>query len=315
MTYLSPSATSEVLAFRADIIASIRRFFYKRKVLEVETPLLSSATVSDPYIHSLAVTHQRGKWYLQTSPEYAMKRLLVNGSGPIYQICKAFRDDEFGRFHNPEFTLLEWYRPGFDHHQLMDEMDALLQVVLNCGTAQRITYTDLFQQYFNINPLTVDEKILHVLADEAGINLSMGEYERDDWLQLLLTHVIEPHLGNTQPIFIYDFPPSQAALAKIQPGTPAVASRFEVYINGIELANGYHELTDAEEQRKRFEDDLSKRQQLGYPIVPIDKNLLAALARGMPDCAGVALGLDRLIMIAAKKACLAEVISFPIDRV
>jgi len=317
-----PTATIETLKQRANIIAKIRAFFATRGVLEVDTPLLSHASVTDLHLHSFETKYllsdagQTETLYLQTSPEYAMKRLLAAGSGAIYQICKSFRNNgETGRFHNPEFTMLEWYRPGFDHHKLMDEMNELLKQILECNDAERLTYHEIFQRYFNINPHTASIEELKNLAIKSGISIDhLSLSQRDDWLMLLMSHVIEPQLGLKQPTFIYDFPATQAALAKIRQDNPPVAERFEVYIQGIELANGFHELSDSNEQRQRFINDLQKRCENNYSAVPVDENLLAALQHGLPDCAGVALGIDRLIMLALKQDNIKEIISFPVQR-
>ncbi len=252
--------------------------------------------------------------YLQTSPEYAMKRLLAAEIGPIYQICKAFRQGEVGNFHNPEFTMLEWYRPGFDHHALMNEMDQLLQVILKTQAASRFSYADIFEHHLKINPLTADNKAIKECVIEHAIDIQDGTLSRDDLLNLLLTHCIEPYLGHEKPLFIYDFPPSQAALAKIRQEEPPVASRFEVYFKGIELANGFHELQDAHEQQLRFEKDLAYRAQHHMAAVPIDQRFLTALQHGMPDCAGVALGIDRLVMLATGCDSIKEVVSFAFER-
>lgn len=302
-----------MLQFRAQIIKKIRDFFAQREVLEVDTPLLCRTTATDPHIHSFEVKPIAR--YLQTSPEFAMKRLLAAGSGAIYQICKAFRDDEYGRLHNPEFTLLEWYRPGINHHALMDEVDALLQTILQTPTAERCSYQALFYHYLQINPHSATLDDLQHCAAANQVYLQGSSNHRDAWLQLLLSHCIEPKLGFTRPIFVYDFPASQAALARIRAGNPAVAERFEVYIKGVELANGYHELTNASEQRQRFQNDLAQRALLSYAWIPLDENLLTALEQNFPECAGVALGVDRLIMLAAQAASLAEVMSFTWEEV
>lgn len=297
-----PSASLVNLRLRAQILAKIRSFFAEREVLEVETPLLSAAATTDPHLKSFRVERD---YYLQTSPEFAMKRLLAAGSGAIYQIGKAFRDEEQGRQHNPEFTMLEWYRPGFDHHDLMDEMDDLLQTILGTETAERLIYADAFQKYLGINPHTAT---ITELQKCAQINIvGLENASRDAWLHLLISHCIEPHLGQQKPTFLYNFPASQAALARVHDG---VAERFEVYIQGMELANGFHELRDATEQEKRFIADLQERSIQ----VPYDQHLLSALRHGLPDCAGVALGIDRLVMIAANTRNIADVMSFPIDR-
>lgn len=312
-----PSANIAALKQRAEVLAQIRQFFKDRNVFEVETPLLCHATVTDPYIQSMQI--QQGflpavpAGFLQTSPEYAMKRLLAAGSGSIFQLCKAFRHDEVGWQHNPEFTLLEWYRVGFDHHALMQEIDALLQYILKTKPAEKLSYQQVFLHYLNIDPLDCELDDLIQLAKRQSIDIS-GEFDRDDWLNLLFTHCIEHQLGHEAPLFMYDYPASQAALAKINPNDNRVAERFEVYINGIELANGFHELCDAKEQRARFERDLTMRQEHHITEVPIDENFLQALAHGLPDCAGVALGVDRLLMLALQKSSINEVISFTFDR-
>lgn len=315
-----PSAPLANLRNRARLLKQIRDFFDERGVMEVDTPLMCHTSVTDPFIQSIpalfkahpdseAVQH-----YLQTSPEYAMKRLLAAGSGPIYQISKAFRQGEIGRIHNPEFTMLEWYRPGFDHHALMDEMDALLQHVLLTQPAERKTYAELFDTFLQIDAhhASLDE-LLHK-AKEKKIVVNGAIDNRDTWLNLLMSHYIEPQLGQEKPFFLYDFPASQAALARLQLKEPPVASRFEVYFRGTELANGFHELQDVHEQRARFEKNCLERERLGLPSLPIDEWLLAALAHGLPNCAGVALGIDRLMMLAVKSEKLADVLSFEFTR-
>ncbi len=314
-----PTADLDILRTRAAIIDNIRAFFKQRNVLEVETPLLSHATVTDPHIHSFAtfLAHpggrQASKLYLQTSPEFAMKRLLAAGIGSIYQICKAFRNEESGRLHNPEFTMLEWYRPLFDHHQLMDEMDEFLSCILQTSKAKRLSYRQLFLDYLNIDPHQATVLELKQIGEMFGLAISAPIFDRDTWLQLLMSHLIEPKLTGEQPIFVYDFPKSQAALARIRDEEPPVAERFEVFVNGLEIANGYHELIDANEQRKRFRQDLQQRTKLQSEEVVQDERLLLALANGFPNCAGVAVGVDRLIMLAVEKNYLAEVIAFPVE--
>lgn len=302
-----PNTPLDTLQQRARLITNIRQFFAERQVLEVETPLLSTSTVTDPHVHGVPVPE---KLFLQTSPEYAMKRLLAAGSGCIYQISKAFRQHDQGQFHHPEFTMLEWYRLGFDHHDLMDEMDALLQTILSCAPAERMSYQQLFQHYLAINPHTSTIDELKACVAEQGIHFTGTLPDVNAWLDLLLTHCIEPHIAQEKPLFLYDFPVSQAALARIRNEDPPVASRFEVYFKGIELANGFHELASAVEQRKRFENDLAYRRQHQLPVVPVDENFLHALEHGLPDCAGVALGVDRLVMLALGKRSISDVISF-----
>ncbi len=314
-----PTASLENMKLRARILAEIRGFFSACDVMEVETPLLSLAGATDPYLDSLT-SHYQGPLfpagqtvYLQTSPEFAMKRLLAAGSGSIYQICKAFRNGEAGRQHNPEFTMLEWYRPGFDHHVLMDEVEALIAVILKTAPARRLTYHDLFAEYVGLDPFDLSVEDACACLQARNIILpDMADAMIDDWLSLIMTHVIEPAFG-VEPVFVYDFPASQAMLARVADAQPPVAQRFELYINGMELANGFYELADAAEQQRRFEADLQLRQQLGLPEIGMSHALIAALESGLPDCAGVALGVDRLLMLVAGAENIAEVLAFPLD--
>jgi lysyl-tRNA synthetase class 2 len=316
-----PSASLTMLKIRARLLQRIRAFFQDREVLEVETPLLSSAAVTDPHIESYAIKNsQYGKpRYLHTSPEFAMKRLLAAGSGSIYQVCKVFRQGEVGRWHNPEFTMLEWYRLGFDHQQLMAEVDCLLRELvdgyLTLGDTQHLTYRDAFQQYAGLDPHSASTDQLQAKVKEHGIDVTgLDENCKDPWLDLLMTHVVEPALPRECPVFIYDYPASQAALARIRQDAPPVAERFELYIFGMELANGFHELTDAQEQRQRFVADNQARAAAGLSSMPIDEHFLAALDAGLPACAGVALGVDRLVMLAAGAKSISEVLAFDAER-
>lgn len=312
-----PTASIDNLRQRAQILRAIREFFAAREVLEVDTPLLCRTVNSDPYIQafvcqeSAAFENQRG--FLQTSPEFAMKRLLAGGSGSIYQICKAFRQDEAARLHNPEFTMMEWYRPGFDHHQLMDEVAELVQMVLRVPEIIRMTYQELFLEYVNLDPHAASTEEIQQYAQQ-HVNLTTNDLPRDTWLDIIMTHLIEPQLKD-RLVFIYDFPASQAALARIRPGKIPVAERFELYAYGIELANGFHELTDADEQHQRFIKDNEARAAQNLPIIPIDEYLISALRAGMPPCAGVALGVDRLIMLALNAPKLSDILSFNAERV
>lgn len=315
-----PAAPLKNLQLRAQVLAEIRAFFSMRNVMEVETPLLSAAAATAPFLDSFMTRYQgpmapHGQnLYLQTSPEFAMKRLLAAGSGPIYQICKAFRNGETGDQHNPEFTMLEWYRPGLDHHALMDEVAALVGVVLNTDVIRRIKYRDLFKEKVGLDPFDFSVEGAHACLSLHNVEAQgMGDASQDDWLALILTHVIEPSLA-TEAVFIYDFPASQAMLARLSDTAPVVAERFELYINGIELANGFHELLDGVEQQRRFELELQQRQRMGLREMPIDRALIDALTHGMPDCAGVALGVDRLLMLAGNESALTEVLAFPVDR-
>lgn len=312
MSHWQPTASLKNLQARAELLADIRHFFAERDVMEVETPLLSQHTVTDCYIDSFKVNTTKRDYFLQTSPEYAMKRLLAAGSGPIYQISKAFRHDECGHQHNPEFTLLEWYRPDFTHHDLMDEMDLLLQRLLTCLPAERVSYRDLFLTHLNIDPHTIELEALNALLHHHHIDVS--DMDHDTALQLLLTHLIEPKLGCEEPLFLYDFPASQAALSRIRNDNPPVGERFEVYINGVELANGFHELSDADEQLKRFKNENTSRLKQNRKPVDIDQRFIAALKHGLPHCSGVALGLDRLLMIRLGVKHIQNVVAFPWDR-
>lgn len=319
-TTWQPTTTLSMLRNRAKLLSDIRQFFSERQVLEVETPLLSQATVTDPHLHSFQThycldnTEPSQTFFLQTSPEFAMKRLLAAGSGPIYQISKAFRNQgELGRYHNPEFSLLEWYQPNYTHHQLMDEVEELLKSLLACQPAQRFSYAEIFQTYLNIDPHQLSIEELKQITISLGLNTkNLDLNTTEDYLNFLMSYVIEPQLPK-QLVFIYDYPVTLAALAKVRTDPTPIAERFEVYLQGIELANGFHELSDANEQRRRFHNDLNHRAKQGYPDVPIDEYLLAALAHGLPDCAGVALGIDRLLMIMAQADKLSDVISFPIQ--
>ncbi len=318
-----PSASLQTLRARAGLLASIRDFFRQAGVLEVETPACSRFGATDPAIESFTTRYtgpgaaQGGERYLQTSPEFPMKRLLAAGSGPIYQLCRVFRNGELGRLHNPEFTLLEWYRPGFDHHALMDEVSGLIQSLSPDPLSQeRLSYAEAFQRHLRIDPHSASAGELRDCAIGEGIAGadSLPLEGRDAWLDLLLSHLIEPHLGVGGMTFVYDYPASQAALARVHPGSPPVAERFELYMSGVELANGFHELTDAGEQRRRFQQDNQRRLAQGLPMVPVDEHLLAALEAGLPACAGVALGVDRLLMVLQRIPHIEEAIAFPQER-
>ena len=317
-----PTASLENLRRRAEILSSVRRFFSERGVLEVETPQLSAAAITDPNIESLAVAYDgpgapadRRLW-LQTSPEYAMKRLLAAGIGSIYQICHAFRAGERGRRHNPEFTLVEWYRVGFDHHRLMDEVAELVSGVLGERPQERLSYRDAFLRYAGLDPWRTGIGELKECAIRHGIPLPpLDDDALDPWLDLLLSEVVSPRLGRDCYSFVFDFPPTQAALAQLRERDGRLAGeRFELFIDGLEIANGYHELADPLEQERRFAAERERRQRAGQPVGEIDSRLLAALAAGLPACAGVALGFDRLVMLAVNAERIDEVIAFPVER-
>lgn len=312
-----PGAGLPLLRARANLLATIRRFFAERDILEVETPLLCRSGITDPAIEPLIVrdgASLEAARYLQTSPEYAMKRLLAAGSGPIYQVARAFRDGEAGARHNPEFSLLEWYRPGFDHHRLMAEVAQLVCTCLGERPWQALSYRALFQRSIGVDPFAAGTAELERRA-RAGRELGDLAGGRDLWLDLLLTHDVEPWLADQGLCFVYDYPASQAALSRIvtEEGV-AVGQRFELYVDGVELANGYCELTDAAEQRSRFEADNATRRRAGQPPRPLDENLLAALAAGMPPCSGVALGVDRLLMLASGETDIRRVLAFDWER-
>ncbi|MFT7374158.1 MAG: lysyl-tRNA synthetase class 2 [Oleiphilaceae bacterium] len=321
MTSWRASCSQSNLKARAALYTLIRAFFVARDVLEVETPLLSVATATDPQLESVQAQvkiHlglEAQPYYLQTSPEFPMKRLLASGSGAIYQICKTFRNGETGRKHNPEFTMLEWYRPGFELKDLMQELELLTTELLGTTEAERLSYRDAFLYHVGIDPFTItdDELALQApkLADYCGPEMS-----RDDYLNLILSICIEPKLGIDRPCFLYEYPPSQASLAQVSlsaHGEP-VAQRFELYIQGMELANGYFELTDSDEQTKRFAQDNRERSQLGLPAIPPDERLIAAMKHGLPACSGVAVGLDRILMLKVGASAIEEVLSFSITR-
>ena len=310
---------------RAKILQKIRQFFADRNVIEVETPALSQGTVTDVYLDAISCKYDfladspaghSTELFLQTSPEFHMKRLLASGYGCIYSIAKAFRHEESGNYHNPEFTMLEWYRIGFDQFDLMTEVAELLEVVLGGYKAVFTSYQDIFLTSVSVDPLTANfDELVEVLtqhgkADDWLIDMN----DADLLLQFIFTEIIEPTIGIAEPQFIYDFPIAQASLAKRSVDDPRVAQRFECYFKGIELVNGFNELTDADEQVARFKLDNVKRAEQGLPVKPVDANFIAALKHGLPQCAGVALGVDRLVMLALDSKHINETISFTIDN-
>lgn len=317
-----PCASWAALRLRARILRELRRFFDARGILEIETPVLSRAATVDPAIDSFDTLYRgpgcssKERLFLQTSPEFFMKRLLAAGSGPIYQLARVFRNAEAGRRHNPEFTLLEWYRPGFDHQRLMDEVEDLLNVLLPghallAGPIERQTYRQLFIDFVGVDPFKAAPADIRILFERCGLRAPGGMPEVDvrPWLDLAFTLLIEPRLAG-RAVFVYEYPADQAALARVRLGDPPVAERFELYFSGIELANGFHELGDANEQRSRFLEENRRRESAGSPVMPMDQALLAALEAGLPDCAGVALGVDRLVMAAAGVQSIEQVLAF-----
>tara|TARA_B110000858_G_scaffold89711_2_gene103754 strand:- start:19192 stop:20148 length:957 start_codon:yes stop_codon:yes gene_type:complete len=313
-----PSASLQNLQQRAETLAKIRHFFSERDVLEVETPLLASSTVPDVYIESIAAEVMNGgssqQNFLQTSPEYFMKRLLANGSGSIYQIAKAFRQEEKCARHNIEFTLLEWYRLSYSLDQLMTELEQLVQEILGCGPVSRFSYRQIFQQHLQIDPHEVALEELQQLTSKK-VDLSAGDLSKTDYLQLLLSNSIEPELPPY--CIIYDYPKEQAALATLAEDEHGVvvAKRFEFFAQGMELANGYFELSDPAEQRARFEADNATRKKKGLQTHAIDEKLISALENGLPSCSGVAVGVDRFLMLLLNAKNIGEVISFDSERV
>jgi elongation factor P--(R)-beta-lysine ligase len=314
-----PRASAATLALRAALLARTRRFFEERGVLEVDTPLVVRAPVSDPHIHSVEVTLGTVGGFLQTSPEYAMKRLIAAGVGDIYQVCHVVRAGEAGRLHNPEFTLIEWYRRGHSIGALMDEVDALVRSLLSERAqpmkARRLTYREAFLRAHQPDPLgSPIEELLQAARQAGWVPSQERPATRDELLDLLMSTAVAPQLGRDALTFIHDYPASQAALARLNPLDPRVAMRFELYAGDIELANGFDELTAAVEQRARFEADNRARALMGLPVRAPDERLLAALEQGLPPCAGVALGFDRVVMLASGAQEIADVLPFPFDR-
>ena len=310
---------------RAVVLQKIRAFFAERKVIEVETPALSQGTVTDVYLDAFecqynfladSSSERAVTLFLQTSPEFHMKRLLASGYGCIFQIAKAFRHEESGNNHNPEFTLLEWYRIGFDQFDLMHEVAELLKVVLGGNKALFTSYQDIFIKTVSVDPLIANFDVLVEVLNKhdkcADWLIEMND--ADLLLQFIFTEIIEPTIGIDEPQFIYNFPVAQASLAKICPQDSRVAQRFECYYRGLELANGFNELTDATEQVTRFEQDNHKRKEQALADKPIDERFIAALSHGLPECSGVALGIDRLLMLALDVQQINEVQSFGVDR-
>ena len=310
-----PGASRHAIETRAKLLTDIRSFFSSRGVLEVETPVLSRAGNSDPNIRS-TFTDSNPRKFLRTSPEYAMKRMLASGSGDIYELGRVFRSGEKGRYHNPEFTMLEWYRTGMAYLDLASEVGSLIRF---CGNGQfddwpqqEISYRDLFLTHTGLDPLSCTETDLSSAAAERGI--LAGSLQQPEWLDLLLGQVIEPALPGETITVVYDFLPEQAALARIRPDDPPVAERFEVYLGQVELANGYQELTDANEQLQRFERERKQRDARGEDVAPLDLQLIEAMRHGLPECSGVALGVDRLLMALLKLEQMDSVLAFSADR-
>ena len=318
-----PSCSLELIRLRAQVLHDIRRFFYAENVLEVETPVLCQAIGTDPYLDFFSTAQLPAKQqplYLQTSPEFAMKRLLAAQTGSIYQITKAFRNGESGRLHNPEFSILEWYRLGYDLQQLMDDVELLLSRLLPIEhfsePATRLCYADIFQQYTGLNVLQFKLRSYQSSAEKLGL-VDAARLCSDDhasWLDFLFSHIVQPQLAKYGVCMIYDYPACLPSLARLNSDNPLTVARVEVFVNGIELANGYYELTDAAQQDKRFEQEILLRESNGAELVHKDERLLAAMQSGLPDCSGIAIGLDRLLMIIGQKDHIDEVLAFPIEN-
>jgi len=311
-----PTASIATLEVRASMLRAARDYFAATRALEVETPTISAAAVTDVHLASIEALPFGRTGYLHTSPEYPMKRLLAAGCGDIFQICRVYRDGESGRCHNPEFTLIEWYRLGIDHHSLMSDVERLISTMLptsrHFDSAERLTYREVVQLHAGVDAFDDPTAVLVARLESADIDIPRSlRTDRDGCLDLIMSTLVGPQLGRERLTFIYDYPASQAALAQVR---GPVAPRFEAYLDGIELANGFHELGAAREQRARFQTDLAERTRRGLPAMPLDERFLSALEHGLPECSGVALGFDRLVMCATGATHIDEVIAFPFSR-
>lgn len=320
MTPWRPGTSLDTLKRRARLLQQVRDFFSLRGVLEVETPGISRFPTLDLHLESFSVFHpdKTLQGYLITSPEYHMKRLISAGSGSIYQLCRAYRCDESGSRHNPEFTILEWYRVGWDQWQLMKEIEDLMQLLLGTNTADYISYREAFEGALSMDPFTITLERFAEICSRHTLQppdyLLLQDTDRDEWLNFLIGFLIEPHLGRDRPVFLHSFPASQASLAKLDDDNPQCAMRFEVYFKGLELGNGFCELTDAEAQENRFREENRKRRAAGKEELAYDPRFIEALKQGMPDCSGIAMGFDRLVMLALGKHSIDEVQTFTRDR-
>ena len=310
------TATVETLKARSDLMKLLRACFYDAGFHEVETPMLSADTVVDRYLHPISVDLASQNYWLQTSPEFAMKRLLSSGMDAIFQVCHAFRNEEAGQFHNLEFTMVEWYRTGDSTDQAMDFLGQLAMSMLGYDEFDKLSYQSAFQTILQIDPLSITEQeLVEAIASlDFETPVDWRGLGKDDWLDLLLTEFVQPRLGLERPCILYNYPASQSALARLHPEDERVAERFELFVQGIELANGYHELLDAGELQKRNLKTNALRQLDDRPLLPSDSYLLSAMRHGLPDCCGVALGFDRLAMLALGKSSIDQVIPFPFDR-
>ncbi len=315
-----PSCSLATLQLRAELLHKVREYFYIQQVLEVETPLLCQYTGTDPYLDFFTTHRASGDLFLQTSPEFAMKRLLATYRSSIYQITRAFRQGESGRFHNPEFSILEWYRVGFDLAQLMDDIESLLIPLLSGNIfsqhASRLSYSDVFYRYTGLNPTLFNVDTFQEVATKKGLNDAQDLCRLDHaaWLDYLFSCLVQPHLGRNNLTLVYDYPACLPSLARTKKDNSLLVERVEVFLQGIEIGNGYFELSDAAEQEARFDKELLIRDKNGSTKVEKDRRLLAALKSGLPDCSGVAIGLDRLLMIISQVTHIDDVLTFPIER-
>ena len=305
------------------MLEAIRRFFYERGVLEVETPLLCLGSATDPQLSFFTTEFHfppnQQTLFLQTSPEFAMKRLLAAGTGSIFQICKAFRNGESGRYHNPEFTILEWYRVEFTLPELMDEIADLLSLLLNnslhLNEPERVSYQVVFEYHTGLNALEFDSSSYadYALQSHLPEAIQLCGHDHALWLDFLFSHQVQPNLGKNALCMVYGYPACQSSLARINANNPLITDRVELFINGVELGNGYYELTDVIEQENRFDQEIKIRRQTNQ-IVNKDQHLISALKAGLPECAGIAIGLDRLLMILSGCSSIDAVLAFPVNR-
>jgi lysyl-tRNA synthetase class 2 len=315
----APSADLATLRLRAAVARDLREWFHEAGVVEVDTPAMSAAATTDPALDSFSVRGSPGNWWLHTSPEFPMKRLLAAGSGDIFQLCHVFRKGEVGARHNPEFSMLEWYRVDMDMDGMMDDVESLVRALCagrrQLGSSLRLTYREALRQHAGVDAFEDGPEALSDVLQSRGVPLPVGgTAARQVLLDLLMCTVVEPSLDPERPVFVYDFPPWQAALARLRPGDPVVAERFELFLGGMELANGFHELADPDEQRARFERDIERRVSAGLESPPAEWRLVEALQAGLPECSGVALGFDRLLMFLADAGNIGEVLSFDVSR-
>jgi lysyl-tRNA synthetase class 2 len=309
------------LQLRAKLLARVRQYFAERDVLEVETPLLGHAIGTDPQLAFFTTQYhflpEQQTLFMQTSPEFAMKRLLAANSGSIYQICKAFRNGESGRFHNPEFSILEWYRVGFNLCQLMDDCADLLAYMFDGKpiSVERLSYPGLFQRYTGLNALefSFDDYCHYVQQEKLSEAIDICQQDHATWLDFIFSHRVQPNLGHEVIHMVYDYPACFSSLARLNPNNHQVLERVELFINGVELGNGYYELSNAKEQSHRFDHEMLLRKQNNLPEPVKDLRLIEALSTGLPDCSGMAIGLDRLLMVLADMESIDQVIAFPVN--